>query len=314
MPLDPQAVMVLKAMEEGGFRLSPDMTPTEMRGFTIQSQQENEPAEVGRVADRVIRGPDGDDLPLRIFWPDGAGEGDRLPGVVVFFHGGGWVVGSIETHEPQVRAMVNRTGLVYVSVDYRLAPEHPYPAAPEDCYAATCWVAANAAELGVDPSRLAVAGDSAGGNLAAVTALLARDRAGPEIAFQLLVYPCCDMDPDAWWSMAANADGPLLTRAIMVWFYDHYTGDADRSDPYMSPVHAASHADLPPGLIIAAEYDPLCDEAEAYAAKLVAAGCDVTCSRYDGMFHGFFGFDAEMDLAEQAQEEAAAALRAALAG
>ena len=312
MPLHPQATKVLQKMEDDGFRLSPEMTPDEMREHTIQSQQAAGPAEVGRVADRIIRGPDGDDLLLRVFWPEGAGEDGRLPGVVVFFHGGGWVIGSIETHEPQVRSMVNRTGLVYVSVEYRLAPEHPYPAAPEDCYAATCWVAENAAELGVDPARLGVAGDSAGGNLAAVTAMLARDRGGPPIAFQLLVYPCCDMDPDAWWSMAANADGPLLTRAVMVWFYDHYTGDADRTDPYMAPVHAASHAGLPPGLVITAEYDTLCDEAEEYAAKLAAAGCDVTCSRYDGMFHGFFGFDAEMDAAEAAQQEAAAALRAAL--
>ena len=312
MPLDPQAVKVLKAMEEDGFRLSPEMTPAEMRNYTIQTRQAEGPAEVGRVVDRVIRGPDGNDLPLRIFWPHGAGEGDRPAGVVVFFHGGGWVLGSIETHEPQVRSMVNRTGLVYVSVEYRRAPEDPFPAAVEDCYAATCWVAANAAELGVDPSRLAVAGDSAGGNLAAVTAMLARDRGGPSIAFQFLVYPCCDMDPDAWWSMAANADGPLLTRAIMQWFYDHYTGDADRTNPYMAPLHADSHADLPPGLIITAEYDPLCDEAEAYAEKLAAAGCDVTCSRYDGMFHGFFGFAAEMDSAAEAQQEAAAALRTAL--
>ena len=312
MPLDPQAATVLKAMEEDGFILSPDMTPAEMRNYSIQSQQANEPAEVGRVENRVITGPDGNDLPLRIYWPHGAGADGNPLGVVVYFHGGGWVLCDLETHDPQVRSMVNRTGLVHVSVDYRLAPEHPYPAGPDDCYAATCWVAANAAELGVDPSRLGVAGDSAGGNLAAVTALMARDRGGPEIAFQLLVYPCCDMDPDAWWSMAANADGPLLTRAIMVWFYDHYTGDADRTDPYMSPVHAASHAGLPPGLIITAEYDPLCDEAEAYAAKLAAAGCDVTCSRYDGMFHGFFGFDAELDRGEQAQVEAATALRAAL--
>lgn len=312
MPLDPQAEKVLKAMEEEGFILSPDMTPTEMRGHTIQSQQEGEITEVGRVADRVIRGPDGNDLPLRIFWPRRAGEGDRPPGVVVFFHGGGWVIGSIETHEPQVRSMVNRTGLVYVSVEYRLAPEHPFPAAAEDCYEATCWVAANAAELGVDPTRLAVAGDSAGGNLAAVTAQLARDRGGPSIAFQLLVYPCCDMAPGEWPSMEENADGPLLTRAIMEWFYDHYTTEADRSDPRASPVRAASLADLPPGLILTAEYDVLRDEAEAYGAALAAAGCDVTCRRYDGMFHGFFGFDAQMDVAAQAQQEAAAELRAAL--
>ncbi|MXZ29519.1 MAG: alpha/beta hydrolase [Acidimicrobiia bacterium] len=312
MPLDPQAITVLKRMEDDGFRLSPEMTADEMRAHTIQTQQEAGPAEVGRVEDRVIRGPEGNDLTLRIFWPHGAGDGDRLPGVVVFFHGGGWVLGSIETHEPQVRSMVNRTGLIYVSVEYRRAPEDPYPAAVEDCYAATCWVAANAAELGADPARLAVAGDSAGGNLAAVTAMVARDRGGPPIAFQVLVYPCCDMDPDAWWSMAAHADGPLLTRAIMGWFYDHYTGDADRTDPYMAPLHASSHAGLPPALVITAEYDVLCDEAEAYAAKLAAAGCEVTCSRYDGMFHGFFGFDAEMDAAEAAQAEAAAALRTAL--
>ena len=196
------------------------------------------------------------------------------------------MLGSIETHEPQVRAMVNRTGLVYVSVEYRLAPEDPYPAAVEDCYAATCWVAANAAELGVDPARLAVAGDSAGGNLAAVTTLVAPGPRRPPIAFQLLVYPCCDMDPDAWLVDGRQRRRALLTRAVMYWFYDHYTGDADRTDPYMSPVHAPSHAGLPPGLVITAEYDPLCDEAEAYAAKLAAAGCDVTCTRYDGMSTG----------------------------
>ena len=315
MPLDPQAVTVLQAMDDAGFMLSVDMTPEQMRGRTIQSQQELGPAEVGRVAERVIRGPDGDDLPLRIYWPHGADTGadGGRNGVVVFFHGGGWVVGDLDSHDPQVRSMMNRTGLVYVSVGYRLAPEHPFPAGPDDCYEATCWVAANAAELGVDPARLAVAGDSAGGNLAAVTAQTARNRGGPSIAFQLLVYPCCDMDPDAWPSMTSNADGPLLTRAIMDWFYDHYAGDADRSDPRLAPVCATNLAGLPPGLIITAEYDPLCDEAEDYAAKLAAAGCDVVCSRYDGMFHGFFGFDAEMDSAEQAQAEAAAALRAALA-
>jgi len=148
MPLHPQATAVLKRMEEDGFRLSPEMTPTEMRGHTIQSQQEAGPAEVGRVADRIIRGPDGNDLPLRIFWPHGAGDGDRLPGVVVYFHGGGWVIGSIETHEPQVRSMVNRTGLVYVSVEYRLAPEDPFPPAESP---------ATARRAGSTPSSAALA-------------------------------------------------------------------------------------------------------------------------------------------------------------
>ena len=233
-----------------------------MRDFTIQSQQEAGPAEVGRVEDRVIRGPDGDDLPLRIFWPHGAGDGGRLPGVVVFFHGGGWVIGSIETHEPQVRAMVNRTGLVYVSVGYRLAPRGPVPGRGGGLLRGhVLGGRQRPAELGVDPARLAVAGDSAGGNLAAVTAMVARDRGGPSIAFQLLVYPCCE----TWIPTPGGPWPPTPTvrssrGAIMVWFYDHYTGDADRTHPYMSPVHAANHADLPPGLIITAEYDPLCDE------------------------------------------------------
>jgi acetyl esterase len=230
----------------------------------------------------------------------------------VYFHGGGFVMCSLDSHDGICRSLANAAGCVVVSVDYRLAPEHPYPAAPEDCYAATQWVAKNGAELAIDVTRLAIGGDSAGGNLTAVTALLARDRDGPSLRFQLLIYPVTDCAFDTA-SYQENAEGYMLTTGMMRWFWEKYLTDpVQGSEAYASPLRAANLANLPPGLCITAGYDPLRDEGEAYAARLREAGIAVRTSRYPGMFHGFLSMTAQLDTAREAMAEAGAALRAAL--
>ncbi|MCY4433990.1 MAG: alpha/beta hydrolase [bacterium] len=309
MALDPTAKAVMDMMEDNGvsFKGISSMTAVELRNMMQTGELPVE--DVARTEDRVIPGADGTELPIRIYWPSTSNE--PLP-VVVFFHGGGWVIGGIDSHDGQVREMVNRTAMVYVSVDYRLAPEARFPAAAEDCYAATQWVAANAAEIGADATRLGVAGDSAGGNLAAVVALMARDRGGPAIAHQLLIYPCCDMDSNAWPSQTENGTGYFLTKESMDWFYDQYADAADRDNPYASPIKAADLSGLPPACVITAEYDPLRDEGEAYGARLQEAGVACEVHRYDGMFHGFFGMTLAIPGAVAAQETAAAAVTAAL--
>ena len=200
-----------------------------------------------------------------------------------------------------------------MSVDYQLAPEHKFPAAADDCYAATAWAAANAAILNGDPRRLAVGGDSAGGNLSAVVSLMARDKSGPALVHQLMVYPVTEHRLDTP-SYSENADGYLLTRDAMVWYWDHYLGDeGDGANPYASPMRAENLSGLPPALVITAEFDPLRDEGEEYAHRLHHAGVDTTCTRYDGMVHGFFGMPELMDKARQAIAEASSALREAFA-
>jgi len=309
MALDPTAKAVMDMMEDNGvsFKGISSMTAVELRNMMQTGELPVE--DVARTEDRVIPGADGTELPIRIYWPSTSDE--PLP-VVVFFHGGGWVIGGIDSHDGQVREMVNRTGMVYVSVDYRLAPEARFPAAAEDCYAATQWVAANAADIGADAARLGVAGDSAGGNLAAVVALMARDRGGPAIAHQLLIYPCCDMDSNAWPSQTENGTGYFLTKESMDWFYGQYADVADRDNPYASPIRADDLSGLPPACVITAEFDPLRDEGEAYGARLQEAGVDCEVHRYDGMFHGFFGMTLAIPGAVAAQETAAAAVTAAL--
>jgi acetyl esterase len=265
------------------------------------------PAPVAAVADRRVPGPAGE-LPLRVYTP----EGEPPFPIVVFFHGGGWVVGTLDTYDPLCRALAAATPAVVVSVDYRLAPEHRWPAAVEDAYAATEWASRNAAALGGVQHRLAVAGDSAGGNLAAVVALGARDRGGPAIAFQLLVYPALDAAGDTA-SWREYADGYHLTADGMRWYWDHYLGGADGAAPDASPLRAAFVGGLPPALVIGAEYDILRDEGEAYAARLAEAGVDASASRHAGVVHGFVRWRAVTGAAGDALQEAATALRSALA-
>jgi acetyl esterase len=238
--------------------------------------------DVGSVNDRTIPGPAGE-IPVRVYTPLKSGAGR---GVLVYFHGGGWVIGDLDSHDAVCRAVSNAAECVVVSVHYRLAPEHRYPAAADDAYAATVWVAEHAVELGVEPTQVAVGGDSAGGNLAAVVALMARDRGGPALAFQSLVYPVVDTGFETP-SYTENGEGYSLGRADMGWFLDHYVEASARLEPYAAPLRAAHHRDLPPALVITAEYDPLRDEGEAYAARLQQAGVPVTVRRIPGMMHGF---------------------------
>ena len=266
------------------------------------------PAAVAAVEDRLVPGPAGE-LPVRVYTP----EGEPPFPIVVFFHGGGWVVGTLDTYDPLCRALAAATPAVVVSVHYRLAPEHRWPAAVEDAYAATVWASRNAAALGGAQHRLAVAGDSAGGNLAAVVALGARDRGGPAIAFQLLVYPALDAAGDTA-SWAEYADGYYLTAAGMRWYWDHYLGDADGRAPDASPLRAAFFGGLPPALVLVADHDILRDEGEAYAARLRQAGVDADARRVEGVVHGFLRWRSVTGAADAAVQEAARAVAAALGG
>jgi acetyl esterase len=264
-------------------------------------------AEMASVRDQMVPGPAGE-LPVRVYTPDGE---PPFP-MVVWFHGGGWVVGTLDTYDPLCRALAAAVPAVVVAVDYRLAPEHRWPAAVEDAYAATVWASRHAAELGGAQHRLAVAGDSAGGNLAAVVALGARDRGDPAIAFQLLVYPALDVAGDTG-SWREFAEGFYLTAAGMRWYWDHYLGEADGTAPDASPARAAFLGGLPPALVIVASHDILRDEGEAYGARLREAGVAAQVRRVDGVVHGFFRWRAVTGAADQALQEAAGAVRRALA-
>lgn len=306
MPLDPQAQTMLDQLNALAQPLSSMSVPDARRAMMLLASMGGEPSPVAGVVDRRIPGPAGE-IPVRIYTPVGTAP---LP-LLVYFHGGGWVLGSIETHDKICRELANGAGCVVVSVDYRLAPEHKFPAAADDCYAATQWAAAHAAELGADARRLAVGGDSAGGNLAAVVAQMARDRGGPGLVFQLLIYPATAAAFDTP-SYRDNAEGYLLTTGDMRWFWDHYlTGPADAANPYASPLRAARLGGLPPALVITAEFDPLRDEGEQYARGLEEAGVPARLTRYDGMIHGFFGMTHLMDKARAAVQEASGNLRLA---
>lgn len=312
MPLDPEILSLVEQMAD-----DPDATdiasstPEEARAFYRAVGAMFGPGpEVASVADRSVPGPAGE-IPVRIYTPQGAGPF----GVLVYYHGGGWVIGDLDTHDRECRMLCADASCVVVSVDYRLAPEHPYPAAVEDAFAALQWAGENAAALGGDPQRLAVGGDSAGGNLAAVVSQLARDAGGPAVRFQLLVYPVVDVrSPSGFASRDENREGPFLTLDVMQWFERHYfsKGDAGRREPKASPLLAPSLAGLPPALVITAELDPLRDEGEAYAAALQEAGVATTLHRYTGLPHMSFQLSAISTEARRMLAEASAAVRKAV--
>jgi acetyl esterase len=313
MSLDPHLQQLLDDLGAGEGPPLSELTLDEARaGLAMLYEQLNDPGPQDLATeDLIIRGPAGP-MPARLYRPPATG--DRPPPILVWLHGGGFVLGDLETADSMARQLCAQAGVLVVSVDYPLAPEHPFPAAPEACYEATRWVADRAADLGGDRARVAVGGDSAGGNLAAVTALLARDRGGPALAFQLLVYPVTDLT-GSYPSMRENSQGYLLTEQDMLWFREQYLpAGADLEDPVASPIYTPDLAGLPPALIITAEFDPLRDEGEAYAKLLEHAAVPVTVSRYDGMIHGFFGMTALVEGGRIAVAEAAAALRTALAG
>lgn len=308
MPLDPQARELLDQIAKAGIPPFHTLTPQQAREqMLVASRFMGPPEEVHCVEDREVPGPAGA-IPVRVYRP---GDGDALP-AVVFFHGGCWLMGDIRTHDVYCRAIANRSRAIVVSVDYRLAPEHKCPAAVEDAYAATRWVAEHADTTGADPERIAVMGDSAGGNLAAVVALVARERGGPSLAFQLLIYPITDFNFDTP-SYRENATGFHLTHKDMVWSWGHYlSNELEGYQPYASPMRADDLSGLPPALILTAEYDPLRDEGEAYARKLEDAGVPVRLKRYEGMIHGFVRRTDLLDKAREALNDVATAIREAL--
>ncbi|MFB6108078.1 MAG: alpha/beta hydrolase [Haloplanus sp.] len=309
--LNPQVESYLHGLTEQGlpplYRLS---LPEARATYRRLSVPDEPPDEVAAVAERTVPGPDGA-VPVRIYRPDGDGPFPAL----VFYHGGGWMLGGLDTHDALCRALTNAAACVVVSVEYRLAPEHPFPAGLEDCYAATRWVASHADELGTVPDSLAVAGDSAGGTLAAGVSLLARDRETPTVDYQVLAYPPTDyaFDTDSY---EENAQGYFLTRRDMERFWTGYLrSDADGRHPYASPLRARP-ADLPPTSVVTAGFDPLRDDGRALADRLETAGVPTRHVEYGDVIHGFMTMlaDPELDRAREAIDEVGETLRGALSG
>ena len=302
MPLDPQAKTIIDYLESTGISFD-DTTPEKLRA--VVNGAVPSPIELPSVTDRMIPGPGGE-IPVRIYRPS---DVEGLP-VVTFFHGGGWVFGNLDSHDHLCRVLASKAECVVVAVDYRLAPEAPFPAAVDDAWAAVEWVVANADELGVDAARLAVVGDSAGGNLSAVVAIMARDSEHVEVIKQVLVYPVTDATCERP-SMTDNAEGYFLTRTGIEWLHVQYAGDdVDPEDPGYSPIFA-DLGGVASAVVITAEYDPLRDQGEAYAVALGDAGVEVDYACYDGLFHGFFSMDLMIERAGEAQEQVALALREA---
>jgi acetyl esterase len=308
MPVDP-AIQVLLDNLSGA-------SPVDLSAMSVDEARsvmamlvlvDGDPEPVAEVSDRAIPGPAGD-VPVRIYRAEGTPAGAP---VVIWIHGGGWVIGDLASADPTARKLANRTGAVVVSVEYRLAPEHPFPAAPDDCWAAVAWVADHADEIGGDPTRLAVGGDSAGGNLAALMAIRARD-AGLALRHQLLVYPATDLTMTSP-SIASNGEGYLLTETGMKWFGEHYLQGHEPTDPTASPAYTGSLAGLAPATVYTAEFDPLRDEGNAYAEALAEAEVPTELVCWPGMIHGFFAMATVTPATNQAIDAAGARLRAAFA-
>lgn len=310
MPVDPQVAAFLERIAALNAPPIYTLSPAAARKTVPQIPPPYEP--IARVEDRRIPGPDGD-VPVRIYTPLAAvrqpGQGP-LP-LMVFFHGGGWMVADVPAYEHLARIIANAMDCIVVSVDYRLCPEHRFPAGLEDCYAATVWSAENAGSLGGDPRRIVVCGDSAGANLAAAVSLLARDRMGPPIAYQLLIYPVADNNFDTA-SYQQNATGFMLTQAAMRWYWDAYLPQGATATPPYAAILKAELKGLPPAHVITAEFDPLRDEGEAFVERLKEAGIPVTFKRYDGMIHGFVRRTDLFATAHLAIQEMAQTLQSAL--
>jgi acetyl esterase len=301
--LHPEVRALLEMMEAQGAPPLESLDPAEARSGRVEAMKMmgGEPDTLERVENLSVAGPAGD-IPVRIYATDRGGIRPAL----VYFHGDGFVFGNLDTHDGVCRAIAKESGAVVISVDYRLSPEHKFPAALEDSFAVTQWVAANAERLGIDAERIGVGGDSAGGNLATVVAMRCRDAGGPKLASQVLIYPVTDSSSFDTGSHRELSEGYFLTRAAMEWFTGHYiASDDQRLHPEVSPLLAADLRGLPPALVITAEFDPLRDEGEAYAKRLQDAGVPVTVSRYPGMIHGFVSMRGVLSGGRQATTEAA---------
>jgi acetyl esterase len=306
--LDPEVHALLAEMRAANHAPLESLPPGEARQAAIDGLAEvrGEPAALASVENLTIPGPLGS-IPIRVYRPEGTGP----LACMMYFHGGGWVVCDLDTHDSVCRLIAKESGAIVIAVDYRLAPEHKFPAAVVDSYFATCWVAENAARLGVDPSRIAVGGDSAGGNLSAVLSLKARDENGPPLALQVLIYPVTNLADFGTESYIDFAQGYHLSLAAMEWFRDHYLArPEDALSIEASPLFAKDLSGLPPALVITAECDVLRDEGEAYAERLRAAGVAVKLTRYAGMIHPFFSMPGRLKQARAAIAEVAAALQA----
>jgi len=307
--LDPDAAAVFKAFQEAGRPAYETLTAPEARDYYMQARQVSnpEPPELKSAEPLAIPAPHGT-IGARIYTPKTLRTKDGLAPCLVFFHGGGWVIGNLETHDVVCRKLAHEGELIVISVDYRLAPEHKFPAAVDDSIAATNWIAANASRLGIDAARLMVGGDSAGGNLAAVVSLHARDSGGPKIAGQVLVYPATEF-ARTHASHREPETSILLTHSVIGWFANHYMGDADRSDWRASPARAKTFAGLPPAYVLTAGADPLRDEGDEYAARLKEAGVPVAYKHFPGQFHGFFTMGKLLKQADVAVTEIATWLK-----
>ena len=312
MALDPQAQAVVDLVIKSGRPAYNTLSPKDARQLFRETRPASTPTppEIGAVRNLVAQGPGGP-IPLRVYRPAGVAASVALPGLL-YFHGGGWVIGDLDTHDVLCRQLTAEAGVTVVNVDYRLAPEHKFPAAADDAWAATRWTVAHASEFGVDAGRLAVGGDSAGGNLAAVVALQARDAGAPVIKLQVLVYPVTDVAAESR-SYQDFSEGYMLTRESMRWFTAHYLAAAGQANDWrVSPLRASSHAGLPPALVVTAGFDPLRDEGAAYAAKLQQAGVLVDYVCYGGMIHGFAGMGKLIETGNRAVSHIAATLRQTL--
>jgi acetyl esterase len=297
MPVNPQVQALLDELTRQGLPPFEQMSPTQARLVALGFRDmQGESEDVAEVRDILVPGPAGA-LPVRLYHP---APGTPLP-LVVYFHGGGWVIGDIEIVDKPCRALANASQCVVASVNYRISPETKFPGPVDDCYAATKWLAENPKSIGANGRFVAVSGDSAGGNLAAAVSLMARDRGAPAINYQILIYPVTTTAAgNTFASYRDNADGYLLTKAGMEWFWDHYLASPeDGKNPYASPLQAADLSRLPPAIVITAEFDPLRDEGQAYAKRLKEAGVSVTISHYEGLIHGFFWSAGVLDAGKQ---------------
>ena len=312
MAVDGDIQKILDLIKQAGRPPYREQTLEEARaGYQVMvnlMDPEEEP--IHRSQDRSIPGPAGE-IPVRVYWPREAGSGETL-GVFIYLHGGGFVIGDLDTHDPLCRRLCNRGDCIVVSVDYRLAPEHPFPASGEDCIAAMNWCSVNAGELGGDPDRMAIGGDSAGGNLSAVCALVARDQGSPNLALQLLIYPGVAPALDSQ-SHADFGEGHLLTRENIDWFMEQYTAGRDLSgQPAFAPLIADDHSRLAPAEIIVAGYDPLRDEGIEYSEKLAAAGVPTNLVNYEGAVHAFMQFYGVSEACRAGMEHCGKVLKKAL--